>query len=107
MPQTRLAIVNVQTAVRAQILAMQKALDFARTTITQRLPLGVRLQDITVRLQTPEVVQFINHHRAFGPDSIQEVTNMKDREMVEQVLTAVRNMTRDGLDISICSDRDE
>jgi hypothetical protein len=92
---------NIKTAPRAEMLAMQHALGLARSTIKEGIPRGFNLQWIKLFSEAWYVVQLVNHHRERGPKSLSEVTSTNDREMIKRVLSAIKKVSRLGLDITI------
>jgi hypothetical protein len=86
------------------MLAVQQALEFSRTTVKKGLPPRVRLQGVIVLSESPTVAQLLNHHLVLGLDSLEEVDNTKDREMIKKVLLSAQLMLHHGLDISVCPD---
>ena len=104
----KLGVENIKTAGRAQMLALLHALCLARATVKRGYPKTTQLQKVTVFSDSPKIVQSINHHAKYAPDSLQDVKSTNDRSLIQKVIAGIRRLSRRGLEvaISVSSDKD-
>ncbi len=83
------------------MLALVHALGLAHGTIKRDCPKAVQLQKVTVFSDSPKVVQTINHHIKYAPDSLRDVASTSDRSIIKRVIAGVRRLSRGGLEVAI------
>jgi ribonuclease HI len=96
-----LVVENIKTAGRAQMFALVHALGLAHGTIKRGCPKAVQLQKVTVFSDSPKVVQTINHHIKYAPDSLRDAASTNDRSIIKRVIAGVRRLSRRGLEVAI------
>ena len=98
-----LAVENVKTAERAEMLALLHALGLARGTVKRSSQRAVELKRVAVFSESLEVVGKINHHLKYAPHSLQDVASANDRAIIKRVIAGVRKLSRHGLEVTIAT----
>ena len=92
---------KVETANRARMLTVIKALTLAYETIERRLPDSIQLRQVTVFHESPEIVQLLGYRIEYRLSSLRAVKNSDDHQMIKRVITKVRPLVRSGVDVVI------
>jgi hypothetical protein len=83
------------------MFAILHAMGLARGTIKRRCTTNLKTRRVTVLCGSLTVVEWVNSHRDYGPENLQNVTSTNDRSMIKRVLTGIRELSRRGVDVTI------
>lgn len=101
LTREKLTLENAKTVERAQMLVLVHALGLAYGSC-KRCPLkSICFQKVVIFLDSPRVVEKINHRINQASDSFQDITSTNDRSMLMRVINGVQRLSRNGLEVTI------